>query len=160
MQRIRQQRIGRLLTVSSLALAIASCGDEPAGGAPDAGGTAGAALDSEAPGTAPVSAAAQAGPSGQAGAPDPSPEGFEEPPVFQASEILSPAFARGSHFRVDDEVRNDGVMNHFRIHSDFGEFQPDSQAMLGIRLHEIQAITALKEVSSGDVTLPIALSFA
>ncbi len=144
MQRIRQQRIGRLLTVPSLALAIASCGDEPAGGAPDPAATAGTALESDAPGTAPVSAAAQAG------APAPLPEGFEEAPVFKASEILSPELARGAHFRVDDEVRNDGAMNHFRLHSDYGEYGPDSQAMLNVRLHEIEAIAALKEVSSGE----------
>ncbi len=156
MNRVIQRRIGALplLVMPGLLLLFTSCGQEAAEGSPEPSPLETTQVEREAGQPGPVSAAGQEGPSAAAvpaTAEPPAPQGFEEPPVFQASEILEAGSRQGAHFRVDDEVRNDGAMNHFRIYSDYGEFQAGSQVMLAARLHEIEAIAALKEFSSGEV---------
>ena len=74
-------------------------------------------------------------------------EGFEAPPVFKASDILDPELRRGARFSVDDTVYNDGYMNHFIVHSDFGDFQASSEAALRYRFQEIEALGWLSEIS-------------
>ena len=76
---------------------------------------------------------------------------FETPPLLSARDLLEPHVLEGPHHRVDDEVRNDGAMNHFLIRSDFGELDASSEEMLEIRLREIQALTRLAEISRSAV---------
>ena len=47
-------------------------------------------------------------------------DGFETPPVFSAKDRLPGELLTGPSHRIDDRVTNDGFMNHFVIHSDFG----------------------------------------
>ncbi len=46
--------------------------------------------------------------------------------------LVDPGLLEGPHHRVDDEVTNDGAMNHFLIRSDYGELEapgPNEQAL-------------------------------
>jgi hypothetical protein len=135
MNQIRHEWIRARMSFTPLALVLvltlASCGEEPTGGS--AGPSV--SLEPEAGGGSEEAAAI---------------EDYEEPPVLEAKEILGAQLYQGPHYRVEDQVPNDGAMNHFRIHSDFGEFRVGSHAMLIKRLHEIEAIAALKEISSAE----------
>jgi hypothetical protein len=76
---------------------------------------------------------------------------FEAPPTLRASDVLEPVLRAGPHFTVDDTVRNGGYLNHFAIHSDYGDFEAAGRAMLGIRLKEIAALARIAEISKTDV---------
>lgn len=77
--------------------------------------------------------------------------GFESPPTLRAADILEPALLAGPHFTVDATVRSGGYMNHFVIHSDYGDFEAHGRTMLGIRLKEIAALARIQEISKTDV---------
>jgi hypothetical protein len=76
---------------------------------------------------------------------------FELPPTLRAADILEPALRAGPHFTVDPTVRNGGYLNHFVIHSDFGDFEAHGRTMLGIRLKEVAALARIHEISRTDV---------
>ncbi len=76
---------------------------------------------------------------------------FEEPPTFQASEILPFDLLRSEHHRVDESVTNDGYLNIFRIESDFGPYEAAGAIMLAIRVKEIGALAELQDLSETEV---------
>lgn len=80
-------------------------------------------------------------------------KGFEPTPVFQASQILPAEVVAGPHHRLQEEVRNDGYMNHFIIESPFGTYQVVGVPMLERRIHEINALGVLAENSSTRVAI-------
>lgn len=70
----------------------------------------------------------------------------ETPPVFRAADVLPPQMLTGPQYQVGAQVTNDGLMNHFRITSDFGAFEAHSDAELAKRVQEIAAIGKLKQL--------------
>ena len=74
----------------------------------------------------------------------------EKPPLFIAAEVLPPALAAGSNFKVVQRVENDGLMNHYRITSPFGNLEAHSNAELAKRVQEYRAIEQLKKLESSD----------
>jgi len=77
-------------------------------------------------------------------------DGFETPPVLSARDRVPADVLTGAHHRIDDRVENDGFMNHFVVHSDFGEFEAPSERMLATRVREVYAIAKLRELSQTD----------
>jgi hypothetical protein len=75
---------------------------------------------------------------------------YESAPVLDAPAVLPPEILEGPHYRVDDNVKNDGYLNTYRLRSDYGEFDVYSTALLKIRAHEINAIAALMELEQTD----------
>ena len=65
---------------------------------------------------------------------------FETPPVLSAKEVVPPQLLQGEFHTVQEEVRNDGYLNLYRISSEFGEFEAHGTLMLVIRVKEIQAL--------------------
>ena len=134
--RVRNRPIGTRTSSAFVALVLllaqASCAEEAA----------------DAPAQPSASDAMQVGGQAAPAAPEPS---YEDPPVLEAKNVLDAQVYKGPHYRIDDRVKNDGAMNHFRIASDYGEYRAGSEAMLTARLHEIEAIAALKEFSSAEV---------
>ncbi len=72
---------------------------------------------------------------------------FETPPVLRAQDLVDEELLSGPHHVVDEEVANDGRMNHFFLRSDFGDFVAESEPMLGVRVQEMYAIAELQEIS-------------
>jgi hypothetical protein len=77
-------------------------------------------------------------------------EGYESPPVFEASRILSAKLLKGPYHKVGNKVRNDGRMDHYTIESKFGKVTADSTAELKIRVDEMTALAAMQRVSNSD----------
>ncbi|SLM46818.1 conserved protein of unknown function [Nitrospira japonica] len=83
--------------------------------------------------------------------PSPGPLGWEVPPLFSAAGILTPAWLKGPHHSVQDEVVNDGVQYHFVVNSEFGAFPAAGVPMLRTRVIETQAIAELNETRQSEV---------
>jgi len=78
-------------------------------------------------------------------------EGYETPPMLEASDVLPEAMQTGDHFKVKPQVQSDGVMNHYVVDSDYGQFQAYGDLALARLIKEIHAITQLDEVSKTKV---------
>ena len=76
---------------------------------------------------------------------------FEVAKDLTAATLLPEELLRGEHHVVDDRVRNDGYLNYYTIHSEYGEFEAASTAMLRIRIREIEALAELDELSHTEV---------
>src|SRR6478735_11694103 len=90
--------------------------------------------------------------------PSSGPMGWEVPPLFSASGLLTPDWLKGPHHSVQDEIVNDGAQHHFVVSSDFGPFPAVGMPMLRTRVIEIEAIAALKDTRQSKVFVD-ALSF-
>jgi hypothetical protein len=77
--------------------------------------------------------------------------GWEVPPLFSASELLTPDWLKGPHHSVQDEVVTDGAQHHFVVSSEFGTFPAVGLPMLRTQVIEIEAIAALKNVRQTEV---------
>lgn len=76
--------------------------------------------------------------------------GFEAPAVLSAAALLGPDVAGPAH-RVRENVPTDGYMAHFTIDSDYGDMEVIGTELARVRIHELQAIRKLLEVSKSDL---------
>lgn len=71
---------------------------------------------------------------------------YEEPPTLNAAERLPSAWLEGPKHAVDPEVRTDGFMAYFTIHSDYGTYRAAFVEEAATRLREIQAMVVLDDM--------------
>ncbi len=77
-------------------------------------------------------------------------DGFEDLPLLKASEILRDVYLNGPHHQVREDVPTYSGADRYMIDSHFGLFEADGNEMLVRRVHEINAIAKLKDVSRTD----------
>ena len=77
-------------------------------------------------------------------------ERYETPPIFQASKLFPSRLVKGPNHQVDERVLNDGYMNHYRIHTRFGDLDAASTAELKIRIDEANALAAMEKVKGTE----------
>ena len=82
--------------------------------------------------------------------------GYEGAATFKARAILPPALVKGPHFQVKDDVPTTGYFHDFAITSDYGDMGAEGRSLLRKRVHEIEALTQLDEVSKSEVFLKAA----
>jgi hypothetical protein len=80
----------------------------------------------------------------------------EPPPVFTAAQLLPPAQVKGPHHTVAGTVQTEGYYHIFSIQSDFGAAEAIGRSLLAVRLHEVEALAQLEEVSKTEVFLAAA----
>lgn len=78
---------------------------------------------------------------------------FEEPRTLSAASLLDKDILQGEHHKVDDQVRNDGMFNHYEVESSFGVVKASSNSGLFILINEINAIAAMKQVETDDTMM-------
>ncbi|MEN8199448.1 MAG: hypothetical protein ABFR63_05175 [Thermodesulfobacteriota bacterium] len=78
---------------------------------------------------------------------------YEKPATLSAKEILAPELFKGSYHTVANQVKNNGLFNHYRVESQFGIFQAGSTSELVILVHEFEAIAAMRKVASDDTAM-------
>ena len=78
---------------------------------------------------------------------------FEKPGILKARSFLPPEVLKGEHYTVDDKVHNDGFLNHYNVHSSFGNFQVTGTSSLLILVREIEAIAAMKKIKTDDIAI-------
>jgi hypothetical protein len=81
---------------------------------------------------------------------------FEEAAVRDAAKVLRADLLKGPHHRVETDVLSDGYLNYYKIQSDYGEFAAISTAGLRTRVGEIEALSALDELSKTEVFIDAA----
>ena len=83
--------------------------------------------------------------------PDAAAQESEAPPTLSAAALLPAEMLKGPQHRVDERVQNDGYLNHYIVHSNFGQFNATSTAKLRKRVDEVYALAAMEEVEGTDV---------
>lgn len=83
---------------------------------------------------------------------------YEEPPVIDAAELLSPSALSGPGFSVQQQVPTNGAMGQYTVVADATVFRRDAGSyyiqsldMLKIRLSEVPAIAQLENISETGV---------
>jgi hypothetical protein len=76
---------------------------------------------------------------------------IEQAPTLRASEVLPESLLKGPNHKVNEEVRSDGYLNYYKIDSDFGPFEAQSNQMLAVRVREFEALAELERVSKTEV---------
>jgi len=82
--------------------------------------------------------------------------GYEAGTTFKASEILPAVLVKGPHYQVKESVPTTGYFHDFDITSDYGDISAEGRSLLRMRVHEIQALTQLDEVSKTEVFMKAA----
>lgn len=75
---------------------------------------------------------------------------FEAPPTTTAQAVLGDA-AAGPNYRVDPEVRSDGLMHLFIVHAADGSFEVAGDDLMRTRIRELGALRKLAAMSESDV---------
>ena len=73
---------------------------------------------------------------------------YEASHVLKASEILPADILSGSNHKVDENVQNDGFLNHYVLNSSYENYEVVSTFELKKRLQEIKAITEMKKIDT------------
>lgn len=68
-----------------------------------------------------------------------------------AASLLPPEMLKGTHYSIADDVLVSGYMNYYTVNSDYGQFTAVGNRNLKKLLHEIDAIAALKTMTSAGV---------
>ena len=76
--------------------------------------------------------------------------GFEVDPVRSAAELVPPDLLTGPHYRIEPQVVTSGFANWYVVTSDYGDFEIRGDRMLRTRIHEIEALAALDEMSKTE----------
>ena len=77
---------------------------------------------------------------------------FEAPPAAKAETVLG-AKATGPNYRVDPEVRSDGMLRLFVLRTRFGVYDVDGEDLMRERIRELGALRKLQAMSETDVFL-------
>lgn len=75
---------------------------------------------------------------------------FEQRADLRASALIPPELLKSNLYTVDETVVNDGLLNHYRVRSIYGEFRVTSTLSLIQLLHELQAIALMKRIETTD----------
>ena len=78
------------------------------------------------------------------------PIAYETPPVFRASDLVSPDLLAGPHHKVREAVTTDGFTNTYTIDSEFGSFYAHGNDRLPERIREVYAIAGIRKTKDSD----------
>lgn len=73
------------------------------------------------------------------------------PHSLEASALLPKSIIEGVNYEIDNDVANDGLINLYTIHSDYGSVEAEGTVELHMRLAEFRAISAMEEMDRGDI---------
>lgn len=75
---------------------------------------------------------------------------FEKPSTLKASTILKKELLTSAYHTVEEEVKNDGFVNHYRVRSNHQIFNVTTTSSLIILVHELKAIAEMQKVETDD----------
>jgi len=78
---------------------------------------------------------------------------FEKPGALKAQSFLEPQLLKGEHYTVNEEVKNDGLLNHYTVKSSYGDFKVSSTSSLQLLVGEIKAIAEMKKIETNDTAI-------
>jgi hypothetical protein len=74
---------------------------------------------------------------------------FERPPTFDVAKIkgLQPS---GDNYTINNPVRSDGLLRLYTLTTPYGDFMPQGDQMLRMRVNELLALHELEKISSSE----------
>lgn len=77
---------------------------------------------------------------------------YTQPPVtFNAQDVLPKALLQGENYKVEDKVKNDGLINIYHLATDYGPLTVESTSELLIRITELNALVIMEEMDRKEV---------
>jgi len=89
-------------------------------------------------------------PAGKAFAAD-STEYVKTPVALEAKDILPAKLLQEKNYAIENQVQNDGLINTYRLATDYGPLKAESTAELMIRIGELTAMSAMEEMDQKKV---------
>ena len=78
-------------------------------------------------------------------------ETFKPTPItLKTADILPPALLQGSNYKLAETVHNDGVINTYRIDTDYGFFYAESTPELLLIINDLNALIEMQKLSRLD----------
>jgi hypothetical protein len=75
-----------------------------------------------------------------------------KPPIFlEAGNVLPAEQLKGSNYQVDAKVRNDGLINSYKLDTDYGALDVESTAELQVRIEELNALVIMGKLERKEV---------
>jgi hypothetical protein len=77
---------------------------------------------------------------------------YQQVPVtLKAENVLPKTLLKGKNYRIEDEVQNDGLINTYKLVTDYGPLRVESTGELMIRIMELNALVAMEEMDRKNV---------
>ena len=77
---------------------------------------------------------------------------YQMPPFsVSASEVLPKNLLQGENYKVEDKVISDGLVNTYRLSTDYGPLKAESTAELLMRVDELNALLLMEEMDRKEV---------
>ncbi len=73
------------------------------------------------------------------------------PIILKANDILPEKAVKGTNYTIDNEVQNDGLINTYRLTTNYGITTVESTSQLMMRIGELKALEAMEEVDRKGV---------
>lgn len=70
---------------------------------------------------------------------------------LDAGKVLTGSQLKGENYRVDDTVRNDGLLNYYIVSTDYGQTSAQSTTQLQERIVELNALVAMEKIERTEV---------
>ena len=75
----------------------------------------------------------------------------ERPLSINAADVLPRNLLQGENYKVEDKVSNDGLINTYRLSTDYGPLKAESTAELLMRIDELSALVHMEEMDRKEV---------
>lgn len=70
---------------------------------------------------------------------------------LEANKVLPLEQLEGGNYKIDETVRNDGMLNYYIIHTDYGRTSVQSTSELQERIAELNALIAMEKIERSEV---------
>ncbi len=74
----------------------------------------------------------------------------QTPIILKAQDILPQDLLQGENYKVENEVKNDGIFNTYQLNTDYGQITVESDSILMIRIAELKALKAMEELQGSE----------
>ena len=74
----------------------------------------------------------------------------QTPIILNAKDILPENLLQGENYKIEDNVKNDGLFNIYRVNTDYGPITVESDSILMIRISELKALKAMEELHQSE----------
>jgi hypothetical protein len=74
----------------------------------------------------------------------------QTPIILKAKDILPQDLLQGENYKVENEVKNDGIFNTYQLNTDYGQITVESDSILKIRVSELKALKAMEELQRSE----------
>jgi hypothetical protein len=75
---------------------------------------------------------------------------IQTPIILKAADILPQDLLQGENYKIQNEVKNDGIFNTYELDTDYGQITVESDSILMIRIAELKALKKMEELQQSE----------